>query len=328
MLADEAGHRPGRAAAAQLHQRVPVHHGRRPRRTTPATTRRRSTSARAVRTTTQLRAPPQEARRRGKLLGIGLSTYVEICGWRRQPSPRRSASRRRRLGVVDGARAPDRQGDGDHRLLAARPGARDVVVADHRDRARHAVRRRRGDPRRHGLRALRPRHLRHRARSPWAARRCTGRCRRCKDKARQIAAHHAGGRSPEDLEFEDGRFRVKGSPEQGEAIQEIACRGLGRASTCRDGIEPGLEATTFLDPPNFTFPFGTHVCEVEVDPETGKVEIVRYIAVDDCGNVINPMIVDGQVHGGVAQAIGQALFEESRLRRRRPAADRRRSSTT
>ena len=72
-----------------------------------------------------------------------------------------------------------------------------------------------------------------------------------------------------------------------------------------------MEATTFHDPPNFTFPFGTHVCEVEIDPETGRVEIVNYVAVDDCGNVINPMIVDGQVHGGVIQSMAQALFEET-----------------
>ena len=76
-----------------------------------------------------------------------------------------------------------------------------------------------------------------------------------------------------------------------------------------EGVEPGLDETVFHDPPNFTFPFGAHGCEVEVDTETGKVEIVRYIAVDDCGNVVNPMIVDGQVHGGVAQSIGQALYE-------------------
>jgi carbon-monoxide dehydrogenase large subunit len=78
-----------------------------------------------------------------------------------------------------------------------------------------------------------------------------------------------------------------------------------------EGIEPVLEATTFHDPPNFTFPFGTHICEVEIDPDTGRVEIAKYTAVDDCGNVINPMIVDGQVHGGIIQGLGQALFEET-----------------
>ena len=77
------------------------------------------------------------------------------------------------------------------------------------------------------------------------------------------------------------------------------------------GVEPNLEATTFYDPPNFTFPFGTHIAEVEIDGETGKVAIERYTAVDDCGNVINPMIVEGQVHGGIVQSIAQALFEET-----------------
>ena len=78
-----------------------------------------------------------------------------------------------------------------------------------------------------------------------------------------------------------------------------------------EGVEPGFDETTFFDPPNMTFPFGTHLCEVSVDEETGKVEILRYLAVDDCGNVVNPMIVDGQVHGGVVQGIAQALFEET-----------------
>jgi carbon-monoxide dehydrogenase large subunit len=77
------------------------------------------------------------------------------------------------------------------------------------------------------------------------------------------------------------------------------------------GVEPNLEATTFYDPPNFTFPFGTHIAEVEVDAETGMVRIERYTAIDDCGNVINPMIVEGQVHGGIVQSIAQALFEET-----------------
>ena len=88
-------------------------------------------------------------------------------------------------------------------------------------------------------------------------------------------------------------------------------------------MDPGLEATQFYDPENFTFPFGTHVCVVEVDAETGEVSVERYVAVDDCGEVINPMIVEGQVHGGVAQGIGVALYEEGvydddgRLRTRR-----------
>jgi carbon-monoxide dehydrogenase large subunit len=76
-------------------------------------------------------------------------------------------------------------------------------------------------------------------------------------------------------------------------------------------MEPGLEATTFFEPPNFVFPFGTHVCVVEVDPETGQVELQKYVAVDDCGNVINPLLVEGQIHGGIVQSVGQAFFEEA-----------------
>ncbi len=78
-----------------------------------------------------------------------------------------------------------------------------------------------------------------------------------------------------------------------------------------EGVEPGLEESSFHDPTNFTFPFGAHVCTVEVDPDTGEVSILRYVAVDDVGVVVNPMIVDGQVHGGVAQGIGQALYEHA-----------------
>ena len=120
---------------------------------------------------------------------------------------------------------------------------------------------------------------------------------------------------------------MKGSPESGRTIQELGTSAWVAASL-PDGLEPGMEATTFHDPPNFTFPFGTHVCEVEIDPETGRVEIVNYVAVDDCGNVINPMIVDGQVHGGVIQSMAQALFEETVYGERRPAAARRRWSST
>jgi carbon-monoxide dehydrogenase large subunit len=130
-----------------------------------------------------------------------------------------------------------------------------------------------------------------------------------REKARAIAAHELEC-SVEDLEFVDGRWQVKGSPERGRGIQELATSAWV-AGDLPDGLEPGMEATTYYDPPNFTFPFGTHICEVEIDPETGRVEIIRYVAVDDCGNVVNPMIVEGQVQGGVVQSIAQALFEET-----------------
>ena len=114
--------------------------------------------------------------------------------------------------------------------------------------------------------------------------------------------------SSDDLEFSGGTFSVKGSPDKSVTMQEVAFRAW-QAFNMPEGVTPGLDETVFFDPPNCVFPFGAHGCEVEVDRETGKVEITGYIAVDDCGNVINPMIVDGQVHGGVVHGIGQALYE-------------------
>ena len=127
------------------------------------------------------------------------------------------------------------------------------------------------------------------------------------DKARRIVAHQLEA-APEDIEVRDGKFAVKGSPDKGMSLAEVA----GAAyipDNLPEGMEPGLEDTTFYDPENFVFPFGAHACVVDVDAETGKVEIVRYVAVDDCGPAINPMLIDGQVHGGIVHAVGQALFE-------------------
>jgi carbon-monoxide dehydrogenase large subunit len=129
------------------------------------------------------------------------------------------------------------------------------------------------------------------------------------DKARKIAAHELEV-SEEDLQFEAGSFSVKGAPENARTIQEIAASAWN-AHDLPDGLEPSLEASYAFDPPNLTFPAGAHICAVEVDTETGAVDLVRYVAVDDCGRVINPMIVDGQVHGGITQGIAEALFEEA-----------------
>jgi aerobic carbon-monoxide dehydrogenase large subunit len=127
------------------------------------------------------------------------------------------------------------------------------------------------------------------------------------DKAKQIAAHNLEA-APEDIELVDGKFSVKGSPDKGLTLAEVA----GAAYVTMDmpdGMEPGLEASTFYDPENFVFPFGAHACITEVDVETGKVDIVRYVAVDDCGPAINPKLIDGQIHGGITHGIGQALYE-------------------
>ncbi len=127
------------------------------------------------------------------------------------------------------------------------------------------------------------------------------------EKGKKIAAHMLEA-SEEDIEFEGGRFSVAGSPDQNVTIQDVAGAAY-LASDLPEGMEPLLNETMIFDPPNFTFPFGAHICITEVDTETGKVKLRDYIAVDDCGPVINPTIVDGQLHGGLAQGIAQAMYE-------------------
>ena len=130
-----------------------------------------------------------------------------------------------------------------------------------------------------------------------------------KDKAKQIAAHMLEA-SPEDIVYEDGQLFVQGAPTEAKSFQEVALAAYWYDGL-PEGLEPGLEATSVYDPKNFTWPFGTHICVVEIDPDTGDTKVLRYVAVDDVGNVINPMIVEGMVHGGVAQGLGQALWEEA-----------------
>ena len=134
-----------------------------------------------------------------------------------------------------------------------------------------------------------------------------GAVERIKEKGRKIAAHLLEA-SEEDIEFEDGKFFVRGSPEASQTIQDIAL-AANTAWNMPEGVEPGLEASAFFNPANFVYPFGTHIAVVEVDAETGEIDLQRYIAVDDCGPQINPMIVEGQIHGGIVQGIGQALWE-------------------
>jgi aerobic carbon-monoxide dehydrogenase large subunit len=128
-----------------------------------------------------------------------------------------------------------------------------------------------------------------------------------KDKGRRLAAHLLEA-APEDIEFKNGRFSVKGAPDRGKAFAEVSLAAY-LAHSMPKGMEPGLEETSFYDPSNFTFPFGTHIAMVEVDAATGQTQLLRYVAVDDVGNVINPTIVDGQLHGGIAQGAAQALWE-------------------
>jgi aerobic carbon-monoxide dehydrogenase large subunit len=128
-----------------------------------------------------------------------------------------------------------------------------------------------------------------------------------KEKGKKIAAHLLEA-SPKDIEYVEGEFRVTGVPGKAVPFGAVALTAYV-PHNYPEGLEPGLEETSFYDPSNFCFPFGAHACVVEIEPETGKAKIVRYVAVDDVGNVINPMIVDGMVHGGIAQGAAQALWE-------------------
>jgi carbon-monoxide dehydrogenase large subunit len=127
------------------------------------------------------------------------------------------------------------------------------------------------------------------------------------DKAKRIVAHVLEA-APEDIEVAGGKFAVRGSPDKGMALAEVSAAAY-IPENLPDGMEPGLEETTFYDPENFVYPFGAHACVVDVDAETGRVDVVRYVAVDDCGPAINPMLIEGQIHGGVVHGLGQALYE-------------------
>ena len=136
-----------------------------------------------------------------------------------------------------------------------------------------------------------------------------GACDKVIEKGKRIAAHLMEA-SENDIEFVSGQFQVRGDPDQNRTIQEVSLATFA-AHNLPDGVEPSLDSDATFDPENFSFPHGTHLCAVEVDTETGMVTIRSYVAVDDIGKVVNPLIVDGQVHGGVAQGIAQALYEEA-----------------
>jgi aerobic carbon-monoxide dehydrogenase large subunit len=132
---------------------------------------------------------------------------------------------------------------------------------------------------------------------------------RVQDKAKRICAALLEA-APEDIELTDGKYQVRGSPDKAMTMAEISGAAHIPPNELPTDIEPGLEDSAFYDPENFVFPFGAHACVVDVDVETGKVDVVRYVAVDDCGRAINPMLIEGQVHGGIVHAIGQALYEQ------------------
>jgi carbon-monoxide dehydrogenase large subunit len=248
------------------------------------------------------------ARKAGRYLGLGLSTYVEICGL--GPSPVAGAVgfqgglygsatvRMAPTGKVEVMIGESPHGQGEETTFAQ-------IVADRLGVPFEDVEIVSGDT----------------ARTPmgWGTygSRTTvvgsgavvAACDRLIEKGRRIAAHLLEA-ALDDVAFQDGRFSVRGSPDRSKTIQEITLQAT-LAWNLPDGVEPGMEATAFYDPPNFVYPFGAHACTVEVIPDTGEVRLLRYVAVDDCGRVINPLIVDGQVHGGIVQGIAQALLEEA-----------------
>ncbi|HEY0250423.1 MAG TPA: molybdopterin cofactor-binding domain-containing protein, partial [Kofleriaceae bacterium] len=130
--------------------------------------------------------------------------------------------------------------------------------------------------------------------------------RKIKAKAKKIAAYLLEA-SEDDLEWSVDRFQVKGSPDRFQTIQQLA---FAAYTNNPPGMEPGLEATDYYDPPNLTFPFGSYICCVDIDKGTGEIKVRRFVAVDDCGHIINPMIVEGQIEGGLTMGLAPAMYEE------------------
>ncbi len=251
----------------------------------------------------KLRAQQAKARRQGRYLGIGLSTYVEICamgpssampagGWesatvRVEPTGK--------VNILTGA-SPHGQGQETSfaqiaaDLLGLEP---DDILVVHGDTAVVP----------YGIGTFGSRATAVGGTAVYTA------LTKIRDKLAAIAGHILQ-EEPKRLVFRDKKIYLKSNPAKSLAFAE-AVSAAYVAKTLPPGMEPGLEATYFFEPSNFTFPFGAHVAVVEVDPETGEVRLLRYVAVDDCGNVINPLLVDGQVHGGIVQSLGQAFLEEA-----------------
>jgi carbon-monoxide dehydrogenase large subunit len=256
------------------------------------------------------RKEQEEARKQGRYLGLGISSYVEICGiapskWIGLPGEGwgaglwESANVRVHLTgkvVVTTGSLPLGQGVETTfaQIVADELGVPyDDIVIEHSDTL--------GTPFGYGTYGSRSLAV-----GGTAVYRSVA---KIKEKAKKIAAHMLEA-NPDDMVYENGRVYVKGSPDRAKTLGEIALQA-SVAYDLPEGMEPFLDETSYYDPPNCTFPFGTHIAIVEVDPDTGIVDLKRYVAVDDCGNVINPLIVDGQIHGGIAQGIAQALYERA-----------------
>ncbi|MEA2126735.1 MAG: aerobic carbon-monoxide dehydrogenase large subunit [Solirubrobacteraceae bacterium] len=250
-----------------------------------------------------------DAKSRGKLLGCGFATYTEICGlapsrvtgpagFGLQTGLWESAMVRVHFtGAVTAYTGTSPHGQGQETTFAQ-------VVADRLGVDPSVVEVVHGDTSTgpHGLGTYGSRTT---AVGGEAMVRATN---KVVEKAKKVVAHVLEA-APEDIEVRDGKFSVKGSPDKGMTLAEVAGAAFIPGEGWPEDLEPGLEETAFYDPANFVFPFGAHVAVVEIDAETGNVDVVRYVAVDDCGPAINPNLIDGQVHGGVVHSIGQALYE-------------------
>lgn len=247
-----------------------------------------------------LRAEQKRLREAGRLIGIGISSYVEICGI--GPSTavpaggwESAAVRIEPSGKVTVLTGSSPHGQGEETSFAQ-------IAADHLGVALEDVTVKHGDTNevQYGIGTFGSRNMAVGGAALVQA------LDRVRVKAQRLAAHLLKV-SADAVEFGGGVFSGGGSSL---SLSEVAA-AAHNAKSMPEGFEPGLVANASFEPPNFTFPFGTHVCVVEIDRETGEPRILRFIAVDDCGNAINPLLIDGQIHGGIVQSIGQALYEEA-----------------
>jgi carbon-monoxide dehydrogenase large subunit len=251
----------------------------------------------------ELRQEQAEKRRRGELMGIGISSFTEIVG--AGPSKHfdilglkmfdSAEIRIHPTGKVIARFGTKSQGQGHEttyaQIIAEELG---IPVADIQVEEGDT------DTAPYGLGTYASRS------TPTAGAAGAVAARKIRDKAKQIAAYLLEA-NEEDLEWEPGKFFVRGTPAKAKTIQEIA---FAAYTNHPPGIEAGLEAVSYYDPPNLTYPFGSYICVVDIDKGTGEVKIRRFVAVDDCGNIINPMIVEGQIHGGLTMGLAPALYEE------------------
>lgn len=249
-----------------------------------------------------LRREQEALRKQGRYIGVGLSFCIEICGFGPSKDMGGAGYEVACVRLDPSGKVTVLTGSSDHgqghgttfaQIVADELGVSfDDVVVLHGDTGRLA----------YGIGTFGSRSVVVGGTAVLMA------SRKIKEKAVKIASSLLEARV-EDLVYEGGRIFVKGASSKSVSIKDVAAEAYGAASL-PEGVEPGLEAISFYDPENYTFPFGAHVAVVEVDPSSGQVKILRYVAVDDCGVVVNPVLVDGQVHGGAAQAIAQALYEE------------------